>query len=61
MGNWQARLAATAIGLAQKHRVLILLPDVCWKCVKDQIDKFPTPSVMNEDGETKYMDYTLIA
>jgi hypothetical protein len=39
LGNWQARLAATVLGLAQGHRVFVVQRDVCWKCVKDRIEK----------------------
>ncbi len=32
-GNWQARLAATAICVAQKRQVCILNDPVCWTCI----------------------------
>lgn len=33
-GNWQARLAATAICVAQKRQVCILTDPFCWNCLK---------------------------
>lgn len=35
--NWQARLATTAISIAQSHNVIILPCDVCWGCVDTAI------------------------
>ena len=31
--NWQARLAATTLSIAQSHRAIILPKEVCWGCV----------------------------
>jgi hypothetical protein len=39
MGNWQARLAGAILGLAQGHRVFVVQPDVCWKCVRDRLER----------------------
>ena len=34
-GDWQARLATCAVALALKWHVLLLLSNICWKCVGD--------------------------
>ena len=31
-GNWQARLAATALSVQQGHNTVVLPKDFCWKC-----------------------------
>jgi hypothetical protein len=45
--NWQARLAATAIGLARSHRTLVLpcMP-VCWKCIGAKIEAQDDPVIL---------------
>lgn len=37
--NWQARLAATVLGKAQNSQVLVVRPDVCWKCVRVAMER----------------------
>lgn len=39
LGNWQARLAGAVLGLAQGHRVFVVQHDVCWKCVRDRLER----------------------
>ncbi|KAI7973311.1 hypothetical protein EIK77_000659 [Talaromyces pinophilus] len=38
-GNWQARLAATAICFAKGYHVVIMNEKVCWRCVEIQVDR----------------------
>jgi hypothetical protein len=38
-GNWQARLAATAICFAKGYHVVIMSEEACWRCVKIKVDK----------------------
>lgn len=38
-GNWQARLAATAICVAKGYGVVIMNERVCWSCVDIQVEK----------------------
>ena len=36
--NWQARLAATSVSLAQNHHTLVFSDDICWSCVYEELD-----------------------
>ncbi|CAI7567305.1 unnamed protein product [Penicillium pancosmium] len=36
--NWQARLAATSICIANGHSVVVMCEEVCWKCVEILVD-----------------------
>ena len=38
--NWQARLAAMALGIQQGYSVFVLPQKICWKCVHDSLTEF---------------------
>lgn len=44
VGNWQARLAATALGVALGHDTVIVGSELCWTCIEkvlDQLERDP--------------------
>ncbi|KAL8636964.1 MAG: hypothetical protein Q9226_009180 [Calogaya cf. arnoldii] len=42
-GNWLARLAFVVASVQQRRRPLILPPDICWSCFKEQMSSVPAP------------------
>ncbi len=46
-GNWQARLAAAALGVQRGHKTFVLSEDFCWNCY--EVDAEEGNDVFDED------------